>query len=284
MTDASRSTRPDRRAVLGGLLVGAAAASAPVTWARAEDKDPPPPSEHRAHRDRCPADRAFRAQPAGGEAVRGARVPRRHGADLPVGRLRRLVGPGHGAGRQEPACHLRRRQLAQRRSRLRRQPAERPDARAARPAARQGRPAARAQGRAGCGSRDAGRRHLAARHAADRLRAPPPHRPLSDPRRRGAGADGHLEAPRRGQAHAAPTRASRPWPSSRAAPTRARSSPLPSASRAAAAITRAGSGSAAASRSASSCRTSTASTSPTRPACRTAACSCSSATSAGPRA
>ena len=42
MTDADRPTRPDRRAVLGGLLVGAAAASAPATWVRAED--PPPPT------------------------------------------------------------------------------------------------------------------------------------------------------------------------------------------------------------------------------------------------
>lgn len=43
MADASRLTRPDRRAVLGGLLVGATAASAPITWARAEEKEPPPP-------------------------------------------------------------------------------------------------------------------------------------------------------------------------------------------------------------------------------------------------
>jgi hypothetical protein len=43
MADASRLTRPDRRAVLGGLLVAATAASAPITWARAEEKEPPPP-------------------------------------------------------------------------------------------------------------------------------------------------------------------------------------------------------------------------------------------------
>ena len=40
MTNTNRPKRPDRRAVLGGLLVGAAAALAPVTWASAED--PPP--------------------------------------------------------------------------------------------------------------------------------------------------------------------------------------------------------------------------------------------------
>jgi hypothetical protein len=48
MTYATWLTLPDRRTVLSGLLVGTAAALAPVTWARArdgaEDKDPPPPT------------------------------------------------------------------------------------------------------------------------------------------------------------------------------------------------------------------------------------------------
>ena len=71
MADASRLTRPDRRAVLGGLLVGATAASAPVTWARAEEKDSPPPSIiERIEIDARPIAH-FERNP-GGEAVWGA--------------------------------------------------------------------------------------------------------------------------------------------------------------------------------------------------------------------
>ena len=44
MADVSRLTHPDRRAVLGGLLVGAGAVLAPATRVRAEDKGSPPPS------------------------------------------------------------------------------------------------------------------------------------------------------------------------------------------------------------------------------------------------
>src|SRR6478752_6774627 len=42
MTDTNRLLRPDRRAVLGGLLAGAAAASASLVpaWAKEGDKDP----------------------------------------------------------------------------------------------------------------------------------------------------------------------------------------------------------------------------------------------------
>src|SRR4051794_28660628 len=42
MTDTNRLPRPDRRAVLGGLLAGAAAASASLlpAWAKEGDKDP----------------------------------------------------------------------------------------------------------------------------------------------------------------------------------------------------------------------------------------------------
>jgi hypothetical protein len=43
MTDATRSNRLDRRAVLGGFLAGAGVALAPVRG-HAEDKDPPPPT------------------------------------------------------------------------------------------------------------------------------------------------------------------------------------------------------------------------------------------------
>ncbi len=44
MTDWFRAHRPDRRAVLAGLLAGTATALAPIAT-RAEDKDPPPPSQ-----------------------------------------------------------------------------------------------------------------------------------------------------------------------------------------------------------------------------------------------
>jgi hypothetical protein len=44
MTHANRSRHPDRRAVLGGLLAGAAAISAPTAGVRAEEKDPTPPT------------------------------------------------------------------------------------------------------------------------------------------------------------------------------------------------------------------------------------------------
>ena len=142
MTDRARSNPLDRRAVLAGLLAGAGAALAPTAGPRRGER-PAAAAQHREPRDRCPADPAFRAQPPGRQALRPARVPRRTGAQLAVGELRRLVGPGDGGGRQEPAGDLRRRQLDDRGRHLRRQPADRPHARAARAPARQPRPAAR---------------------------------------------------------------------------------------------------------------------------------------------
>ena len=54
MTDTSRPIRLDRRAVLGGLLVGTAAASVPVAWVRAKDGDPPSVRSERIEIDARP--------------------------------------------------------------------------------------------------------------------------------------------------------------------------------------------------------------------------------------
>ena len=178
--------------------------------------------DHREPRDRCPADPAFRARSPGGQAFRPARVSRRAGAQLVVGELRRLVGPGDGGRRQEPAGDLRHRQLDDGEYHLRRQPADGPHARPARAPARQPRPAARGQARARRGSRHPARRQSAAWHAAHRLRAPASYRALPRPRRPSPGAHRLSQDARRRQEHARKIRASRHSQCSRAARTRAR--------------------------------------------------------------
>ena len=123
---------------------------------------------------------------------------------------------------------------------------------------------------------------LAERHAAHQLRAPASHRPLPRPQRRGAAPTGYLKLP-------ADAKGMRENQGIEALAVLQGGPRKGSIVAFAERLTR-GSGyhtgwiwgaAAAARRRNSSCRTSTASTSPTRRAWPTAACSCSSATSAG---
>ena len=147
MTDANRPTRLDRRARAGraagrrGRRVGVPCAGcAPRRRTRRRRR-----SIESIEIEARPIAHFERGRPEvkrfGALEFRGGLVLSSPAADF--GGWSALVMEPDG---QEPARHLRRGQLAQRRSRLRRQPAARPDARAARPAARQGRPAAREQG------------------------------------------------------------------------------------------------------------------------------------------
>ena len=184
--------------------------------------------------------------------------------ELAVGELRRLVGPGHGGGRQQPAG---------------RSPTSAAGSPRMSSTTAAGRSALRARASGRCSTAAANRSTTSAsrtqkpltlvdgnlheRHAADRLRAPASHRPLPDPRQRGAGAHRLLKMPADAKRHARKPGHRRPRRAARPARARARSWPSPSADarqrlshrldldrrRAA---------------SASSCRTSTASTSPTR--------------------
>ena len=202
MADASRLTRPDRRAVLGGLLVGATAASAPVTWARAEEKEQPPPTSiERIEIDARPIAHFERNRPEvkrfGALEFRGGMVLTSPSDDF-GGWSALVMDP---AGKSMLAISDVGSWLSADLVYDGSRPSGLTNARLGPLLDTDGRPLERkVEQDAEVGG--AGERHLAERHAADRFRAPPPHRPLSDPRRRGAGADGHLEAPRRGQAHA----------------------------------------------------------------------------------
>ena len=110
MTDRARSTarspggagRPARRRGRRARLRRAG---------RAEDKDPPPPtSVESVEITARPIAHFERGRP---DAKRFGQLEFRGGLvlELAVGALRRLVGPRHGGGRQEPAGDLRRRQL-----------------------------------------------------------------------------------------------------------------------------------------------------------------------------
>jgi hypothetical protein len=63
MDDTNRSIRPDRRAVLGGLVFGAVALSAPTAHIWAKDKDAPPPAIQSIEVDARPIEHFERGRP-----------------------------------------------------------------------------------------------------------------------------------------------------------------------------------------------------------------------------
>ena len=198
MTDTSRPA-PRPPAVLGGLRrrcgrrVRRAVAAARAGRQDVDRRRPRPSASRSTARPIA----AFRARPARREALRRS-------WSSAAGWCSTSPSPHFGGwsglvmerGRQKPACHLRRRQLVHGRHRLRRQ-----RGRAAWRVRASGRCSAATAARSSdkreqdAEARRAARGHPAERHAAHRLRAPASHRPLRDPRRRGAGADRHLKLP-----------------------------------------------------------------------------------------
>ncbi len=151
--DTGKPARLDRRTLLGGLAGAGCALALPMLAAAQDDAAPPLPSAPESIEIDARPDFAFRARQAGRKAFRPARVPRRDGAYLAAGGLRRLVGPRHGAGRQQAAVDLRRRRMADGRRHLPGRTSRGPQERAPRPASRRARTPAQGQTREGCRGR-----------------------------------------------------------------------------------------------------------------------------------
>ena len=121
MTDLIASSRFSRRRVLRRWLAAAAVGFAVPLHARAQDDKGSAPAKAEAIEITARPIAHFERGRPRREAVRRPGVSRRAGADLAVEAFRRLVGPGHGGGRQQPVRRLRRRRLAVGRHQVRRQ-------------------------------------------------------------------------------------------------------------------------------------------------------------------